>query len=57
MMYCQPKGSFYVQLEDDLEARPQYQALMKKTALQTIADGKEWFILDFGGLGFIGKSY
>lgn len=56
MMYCQPKGSFYVQLEDDLVARPQYQALMKKTALQSIADGKEWFILDFGGLGFIGKS-
>ncbi|XP_060852858.1 alpha-1,3-mannosyl-glycoprotein 4-beta-N-acetylglucosaminyltransferase B-like isoform X2 [Rhopalosiphum padi] len=55
MMYCQPKGSFYVQLEDDLVARPQYQALMKKTALQSIADGKEWFILDFGGLGFIGK--
>ncbi|XP_026804825.1 alpha-1,3-mannosyl-glycoprotein 4-beta-N-acetylglucosaminyltransferase B-like isoform X2 [Rhopalosiphum maidis] len=55
MMYCQSKGSFYVQLEDDLIARPQYQALMKKTALQRIADGKQWFILDFGGLGFIGK--
>ncbi|CAH1736390.1 unnamed protein product [Aphis gossypii] len=55
MMYCQPKGSFYVQLEDDLIARPQYQSLMKQTALQRIADEQEWFILDFGGLGFIGK--
>lgn len=57
MMYCQPKGSFYVQLEDDLVARPQYQTLMKQTVLQRIADGQEWFILDFGGLGFIGKIH
>lgn len=56
MMYCQPKGSFYVQLEDDLVARPQYQTLMKQTALQRIADRQKWFILDFGGLGFIGKN-
>ncbi|CAH1736394.1 unnamed protein product [Aphis gossypii] len=55
MMYCQPKGSFYVQLEDDVVAKPQFHTIMKKTALQRIADGQEWFILDFCRLGFIGK--
>lgn len=57
MMYCQPKGSFYVQLEDDVVAKPQFHTIMKKTALQRIADGQEWFILDFCRLGFIGKIY
>lgn len=55
MMYCQPKGSFYVQLEDDVVAKPQFHTIMKKTALQRIADGQEWFLLDFCRLGFIGK--
>lgn len=57
MMYCQPKGSFYVQLEDDVVAKPQFHTIMKKTALQRIADGQEWFILDFCQLGFIGKFH
>lgn len=56
MMYCQPKGLFYVQLEDDVVAKPQFHTTMKKTALQRIADGQEWFILDFCRLGFIGKT-
>lgn len=55
MMYCQSKGSFYVQLEDDIVAKPQFHTIMKKTALQRMADGQEWFILDFCRLGFIGK--
>ncbi|VVC29945.1 Hypothetical protein CINCED_3A025295 [Cinara cedri] len=55
MMYCQPKGSFYVQLEDDVVAKPQFHSIMKKTALQKIANGQQWFILDFCRLGFIGK--
>ncbi|XP_022183741.1 alpha-1,3-mannosyl-glycoprotein 4-beta-N-acetylglucosaminyltransferase B-like isoform X2 [Myzus persicae] len=55
MMYCQPKGSFYVQMEDDIIAKPQFHTIMKNTALQMIADGQEWFLLDFGELGFIGK--
>jgi len=57
MMYCQPKGSFYVQLEDDVVAKPQFHTIMKRTALQRIADGQEWFILDFCRLGFIGNIY
>jgi len=57
MMYCQPKGYFYVQIEDDIIVKPQFHTIMKNTALQRIANGQEWFILDFGELGFIGKSY
>lgn len=54
-MYCQPKGSFYVQLEDDIIAKPQFHTIMKKTALQRIVYGQEWFLLDFCRLGFIGN--
>ncbi|XP_060875700.1 alpha-1,3-mannosyl-glycoprotein 4-beta-N-acetylglucosaminyltransferase B-like isoform X1 [Metopolophium dirhodum] len=57
MMYCQPKGSFYVQIEDDVITKPQFHTIMKNTALQRIANGQEWFILDFGELGFIGKMF
>jgi len=56
MMYCQPKGSFYVQIEDDIITKPQFHTIMKNTALQRIANGQEWFLLDFGELGFIGKT-
>jgi len=55
MMYCQPKGLFYVQLEDDVVAKPRFQSIMKRTALQKITEGEEWFILDFCRLGFIGN--
>jgi len=55
MMYCQPKGLFYVQLEDDIVTKPQFHTIMKTTALQRIAYGKKWFILEFCRLGFIGK--
>lgn len=57
MTYCQPKGLFYVQLEDDIIAKPQFHATIKKTTLQKIADGKHWFILNFCSLGFIGKIW
>jgi len=57
MMYCQPKGSFYVQMEDDIITKPQFHTIMKNTALQMIANGQEWLILDFGELGFIGNTH
>lgn len=57
MMYCQPKGSFYVQMEDDIITIPQFHTIMKNTALQRIVNGQEWFLLDFGEIGFIGKTH
>lgn len=55
MMYAQPKGTFYVQLEDDIQTKKGYIATMKNFALQKTAEKKNWFVLDFCQLGFIGE--
>ncbi|XP_044753769.1 alpha-1,3-mannosyl-glycoprotein 4-beta-N-acetylglucosaminyltransferase B [Coccinella septempunctata] len=57
MSYCQPKGTFYVQLEDDILAKPSYVTEMKEFALTKIARKEPWFVLDFCRLGFIGKMF
>ncbi|KAI7790128.1 putative receptor-type tyrosine-protein phosphatase beta, partial [Triplophysa rosa] len=51
MMYAQTKGTYYVQLEDDIVARPNYFTTMKNFALQQPSE--EWMILEFSQLGFI----
>uniref|UniRef100_A0A4W3HET9 Alpha-1,3-mannosyl-glycoprotein 4-beta-N-acetylglucosaminyltransferase B n=1 Tax=Callorhinchus milii TaxID=7868 RepID=A0A4W3HET9_CALMI len=55
MMYAQLKGTYYVQLEDDIVARPSYFGTMKNFALQQPSE--EWMILEFSQLGFIGKMF
>ncbi|XP_050424991.1 alpha-1,3-mannosyl-glycoprotein 4-beta-N-acetylglucosaminyltransferase B-like isoform X2 [Adelges cooleyi] len=55
MMYCRPRGLFYVQLEDDVVSKPQFQSVMKNAALEKIRNSENWLILDFCRLGFIGK--
>uniref|UniRef100_A0A671UD68 Alpha-1,3-mannosyl-glycoprotein 4-beta-N-acetylglucosaminyltransferase B n=1 Tax=Sparus aurata TaxID=8175 RepID=A0A671UD68_SPAAU len=55
MMYAQSKGTYYVQLEDDIVARPNYFTTMKNFALQQPLE--EWMILEFSQLGFIGKMF
>uniref|UniRef100_A0A8C2IAR1 Alpha-1,3-mannosyl-glycoprotein 4-beta-N-acetylglucosaminyltransferase B n=1 Tax=Cyprinus carpio TaxID=7962 RepID=A0A8C2IAR1_CYPCA len=55
MMYAQTKGTYYVQLEDDIVARPNYFTTMKNFALQQPSE--EWMILEFSQLGFIGKMF
>ncbi|XP_069098668.1 alpha-1,3-mannosyl-glycoprotein 4-beta-N-acetylglucosaminyltransferase-like protein MGAT4D [Pleurodeles waltl] len=55
MLYAQPKGVFYVQLEDDIVAKPQYFQSIKTFALQQPSD--EWLFLEFSQLGFIGKLF
>lgn len=57
MSYCQPKGTFYVQLEDDILAKPNYIQEMKNFALSKISKKEPWFVLDFCRLGFIGKMF
>uniref|UniRef100_A0A8C4X3F2 Alpha-1,3-mannosyl-glycoprotein 4-beta-N-acetylglucosaminyltransferase A n=1 Tax=Erpetoichthys calabaricus TaxID=27687 RepID=A0A8C4X3F2_ERPCA len=55
MLYAQNKGTFYVQLEDDIVARSGYYQSMKSFVLQqTSAD---WMVLEFSQLGFIGKLF
>ncbi|XP_024116203.1 alpha-1,3-mannosyl-glycoprotein 4-beta-N-acetylglucosaminyltransferase B [Oryzias melastigma] len=55
MMYAQSKGTYYVQLEDDIVARPNFFTTMKNFALQQPSE--EWMILEFSQLGFIGKMF
>ncbi|EDW94524.2 alpha-1,3-mannosyl-glycoprotein 4-beta-N-acetylglucosaminyltransferase A [Drosophila yakuba] len=61
MAYAHSKGTFYVQLEDDILTKRQFITTMKKFALiksaLTKPDQPEWFVLDFCQLGFIGKMF
>lgn len=55
MMYCQRKARFYIQLEDDIVATPDYASTIKTFALQQ--ETNKWLILEFSALGFIGKLF
>ncbi|KAM4555714.1 alpha-1,3-mannosyl-glycoprotein 4-beta-N-acetylglucosaminyltransferase A-like isoform 2-T2 [Odontesthes bonariensis] len=55
MLYAQDKGTFYVQLEDDIVAKEDYYSKMKSFAIQEAS--KKWLYLEFSQLGFIGKMF
>lgn len=56
MTYAQLKGTFYVQLEDDILAKENFITKMKQFALKKSATTNDaWFLLDFCQLGFIGE--
>uniref|UniRef100_A0A8D2IX82 MGAT4 family member D n=1 Tax=Varanus komodoensis TaxID=61221 RepID=A0A8D2IX82_VARKO len=55
MLYAQPRGTFYLQLEDDIIASPEYIQIIETFAAQQ--ESKEWMILEFSQLGFIGKLF
>lgn len=57
MSYAQAKGTFYIQLEDDILAKKNFITTMKSYALQKISQKENWFVLDFCQLGFIGKLF
>ncbi|NXR13287.1 MGT4A acetylglucosaminyltransferase, partial [Semnornis frantzii] len=54
MLYAQPKGTFYLQLEDDIIAKPGYIESLKTFVFE---QSQEWMILEFSQLGFIGKLF
>ncbi|XP_066174071.1 alpha-1,3-mannosyl-glycoprotein 4-beta-N-acetylglucosaminyltransferase-like protein MGAT4D isoform X3 [Sylvia atricapilla] len=54
MLYAQPKGTFYLQLEDDIIAKSDYIESIKSFAAQ---QSQDWMILEFSQLGFIGKLF
>ncbi|NWU44633.1 MGT4B acetylglucosaminyltransferase, partial [Hylia prasina] len=54
MLYAQPKGTFYLQLEDDIIAKPDYIDSVKSFAAQ---QSQDWMVLEFSQLGFIGKLF
>ena len=56
MSYSQLKGTFYVQLEDDILVKDNFITKMKQFALKkSTTTNDAWFLLDFCQLGFIGK--
>ncbi|XP_051276808.1 alpha-1,3-mannosyl-glycoprotein 4-beta-N-acetylglucosaminyltransferase B-like isoform X1 [Dicentrarchus labrax] len=55
MLYAQDKGTYYVQLEDDIVAKAGYYNDMKTFTTQEAS--KEWLFLEFSQLGFIGKMF
>uniref|UniRef100_A0A8C8B5U4 MGAT4 family member D n=1 Tax=Otus sunia TaxID=257818 RepID=A0A8C8B5U4_9STRI len=54
MLYAKPKGTFYLQLEDDIIAKPDYIQRIKTFAAK---QSQDWMILEFSQLGFIGKLF
>ncbi|CAL8116080.1 unnamed protein product [Orchesella dallaii] len=57
MMYAQNRGTYYVQLEDDVLSKKGFISTMKNFAISNSVKGDEWFMLDFCQLGFIGKLF
>ncbi|XP_071128021.1 alpha-1,3-mannosyl-glycoprotein 4-beta-N-acetylglucosaminyltransferase B-like isoform X1 [Mytilus edulis] len=55
MLYARTRGIYYVQLEDDVLAKPGYFTIMKTFAEQQ--SQKDWILLEFSSLGFIGKMF
>ncbi|XP_032080278.1 LOW QUALITY PROTEIN: alpha-1,3-mannosyl-glycoprotein 4-beta-N-acetylglucosaminyltransferase-like protein MGAT4D [Thamnophis elegans] len=55
MMYAQKKGTYYLQLEDDIVANPQY--LYTINYFIELKLSQEWIVLEFSQLGFIGKLF
>lgn len=54
MLYAQNRGTYYVQLEDDVLSKKGFISTMKNFAITNSVKGDEWFMLDFCQLGFIG---
>uniref|UniRef100_A0A673IPR3 Alpha-1,3-mannosyl-glycoprotein 4-beta-N-acetylglucosaminyltransferase B-like n=1 Tax=Sinocyclocheilus rhinocerous TaxID=307959 RepID=A0A673IPR3_9TELE len=55
MLYAQSKGTYYVQLEDDIIAKQGFFESMKKFIAYVLSE--EWLFLEFSQLGFIGKLF
>ncbi|XP_026524412.1 alpha-1,3-mannosyl-glycoprotein 4-beta-N-acetylglucosaminyltransferase-like protein MGAT4D [Notechis scutatus] len=55
MMYAQQKGTYYLQLEDDIVANHGYLYTIHEFIEQKLS--QEWIVLEFSQLGFIGKLF
>ncbi|KAK7474533.1 hypothetical protein BaRGS_00034227 [Batillaria attramentaria] len=55
MLYARSRGVYYVQLEDDVVAKPGFLSVMKSFAYQQKSN--DWLLLEFSTLGFIGKLF
>eukprot|EP00123_Amoebidium_parasiticum_P013190 comp21820_c0_seq1/m.31087 comp21820_c0_seq1/g.31087 ORF comp21820_c0_seq1/g.31087 comp21820_c0_seq1/m.31087 type:complete len:351 (-) comp21820_c0_seq1:232-1284(-) len=57
MAYCQSRGEYYMQLEDDVITIPDWMSEVRKVIDRLIDIGREWYMIDFSVLGFIGKTF
>ncbi|KAK2839054.1 hypothetical protein Q7C36_013868 [Tachysurus vachellii] len=55
MLYAQDKGTYYVQLEDDIVAKSGYTESIKNHVSNV--NTEQWLFLEFSQLGFIGKLF
>ncbi|XP_017547509.1 alpha-1,3-mannosyl-glycoprotein 4-beta-N-acetylglucosaminyltransferase B [Pygocentrus nattereri] len=55
MLYAQHKGTYYIQLEDDIVAKSGYSDTIKGYVQQVVTE--QWLYLEFSQLGFIGKLF
>ncbi|RNA07892.1 alpha-1-3-mannosyl-glyco 4-beta-N-acetylglucosaminyltransferase B, partial [Brachionus plicatilis] len=55
MIYCQKRGIYYLQLEDDIVAKLGFLTTIKNFITQLKSD--KWMIIEFSELGFIGKLF
>ena len=55
MMYAQPLGRYYVQLEDDIITVRGFVSQMLEHAHRMETLTPKWFVIEFSQLGFIGK--
>lgn len=54
MLYARMRGSYYLQLEDDVECKPGFVTIIKNFVA---TQQTEWILLEFSHLGFIGKLF
>lgn len=61
MTYASSRGSYYLQLEDDLEPAAGYlNYIIMMSAMQSnfrLTAGRPWIVMSFSDLGFIGKMF
>ncbi|VDM46190.1 unnamed protein product [Toxocara canis] len=55
MLYCQRRGEYYLQLEDDVLTRPGFVSRIHNFTAQRSAES--WLMIEFSTLGFIGKLF
>ena len=52
--YSLGKSKYYIQLEDDIIAKPDFLTFIDKSITN---EPRGWFMLEFSNLGFIGKCF
>ncbi|VDN18766.1 unnamed protein product, partial [Gongylonema pulchrum] len=55
MLYCQRRGEYYLQLEDDVISKAGFIKRVKEFIAENEAE--DWLMLEFSSLGFIGKLF